>query len=101
MLRFRVDSDFRVKGDSPEPPGWLSRDETMDQVYQRNYFVPLGFFVVWYLCVLLVKQVARIIWIVRWRLRRSQWFARFQREARAVEGDAESRRATPQKWRGE
>lgn len=67
----------RVKETRPEPPGWLSRDETMDQVYARNWFVPLLFFCVWYVVVLLFKQIGRTIWIARWHWSRRRWLARF------------------------
>ena len=62
----------KVKQERPEPPGWRSRDEIMDAVWQNNRYTPAGLFMLWYGCVLLSNQVRRLIWIAAWELRRKR-----------------------------
>lgn len=65
--------NFKVKETRPEPPGWRERDDTMEAVYARTAYLPLGLFMIWYGCVQLSKQIYRLIWIARWEAKRLFW----------------------------
>ena len=68
----QIDDKPRRIREEREPLGWRGGDELMESIYRERQTIPFGgVFLVWYIVVLIGKELHRLIWVARWR-----WFRR-------------------------